>query len=66
MSKKNIELKRQNISYEQDGVKYHLISLKASNMTVSIDCYEKGTFSKNISLPFAHLPKKIKSLINPL
>lgn len=68
MAKKrqNLDLKNKNIKYDENGVTHEVIYLKASSMTVDVKCYEKGEYTKTITLPFAHLPKKIKSLINPL
>lgn len=68
MAKKrqNLDLKNKNITYIEKGITHEVIYLKASSMTVDIKCYENGNYTKTITLPFAHVPKKIKSLINPL
>lgn len=68
MAKKqqNIDLKNKDITYIERGITHKVIYLKASTMTVDIQCYENGEYTKSIVLPFAHVPKKIKSLINPL
>lgn len=68
MAKKrqNIDLKNKRISYEENGLKHELQLFKTSSMTVDIKCTKNGEFVKETTLPFAHLPKKIKSLINPL
>lgn len=68
MAKKrqNLDLKNRNITYIENGITHEVIYLKAATMTVDIKCYENGNYTKTITLPFAHIPKKIKSLINPL
>lgn len=68
MAKKRniVDLQSKKISYEENGISHELLSLKTSSMTVDIRCSKNGVFIKNSTLPFAHLPKKIKSLINPL
>ena len=59
-----MDLKKQNLSYEDSGKKYELLSLNRTKMTVELNCIENQKKSKVI-LPFAHLPKNIKKLINP-
>jgi hypothetical protein len=64
--KSNIHLESKNITYVQDDTTYKVIALKTSSMTVQLQCFKNDVFIKNTTLPFAHLPKKIKSLVNPL
>lgn len=64
--KQNMDLKNKNISYTQDNTTFKVVYLNASNMTVDVECFKNNVLSEKITLPFAHLPKKIKSLINPL
>lgn len=67
MAKKTvIDLKSQNISFEQNGQTIKLLSFKKSNMTLDIAIYEDEKFIKNSNMVFAHLPKSIKSIIKPL
>lgn len=61
-----IDLKSKDISYEEKGQTIKLLSLKKTNMTLEVAIFESGDFLKNSTIVFAHLPKKIKSLIKPL
>jgi len=66
MAKKKeiIDFRNKNITYTQDGIEYKVLFLKKANMTVEISFIEKEKV-QNKTLPFAHLPKAIKSLIKP-
>lgn len=68
MAKKRpiIDLTNEKISYEENGKTFILQRLKTTAMTVDVKCYKKSEFLKEETLPFAHLPKKIKARINPL
>ena len=55
----------QEITFEQDGKTYKINHLDQKSMTVQLQIYEKGEFIKDDKLPFAHLPKKIKKILNP-
>ena len=67
MAKKpNIDLTSKNITYEQNNQIIKLLLFKTSNMTLEVAIYEKEQYVKKSILPFAHLPKNIKSLIKPL
>lgn len=67
MAKKTIiDLKSKNISFEQNNQVIKLLTFKKSNMTLDIAIYENGEYLKDSSIVFAHLPKKIKSIIKPL
>lgn len=67
MAKKPIiDLKSKNITYEQNNQVIKLLSFKKSDMTLDIAIYENGEYLKDSSIVFAHLPKKVKSIIKPL
>lgn len=67
MAKKKeiIDFRNKNIKYTQDGIEYKILYLKKANMTVELSYNEKEKTIQNKTLPFAHLPKTIKSLIKP-
>lgn len=64
--KKTIDLSSLNISYDENNQTYKLQHFKKSNMTIDVAVYENGKFIKNTTIPFAHLPKSVKSSIKPL
>ncbi|QDF29124.1 hypothetical protein [Halarcobacter anaerophilus] len=66
VKKPNIDLRSKNIAYEDGKYIIKLLTFKKSNMTLDIAVFEKEKFIKNSNIVFAHLPKKIKSLIKPL
>lgn len=66
VKKPNIDLRSKNIAYEDGKYTIKLLTFKKSNMTLDIAVFEKKKFIKNSNIVFAHLPKKIKSLIKPL
>ncbi len=55
----------QKIKYEQDNKLYKIISFDSKKMIITVDIYEQEKFLKQEKLPFAHLPKKIKKILNP-
>lgn len=67
MAKKKeiIDFRNKNITFTQDGVEYKVLFLKKANMTVEISSIEKEKEIQVKTLPFAHLPKAIKSLVKP-
>lgn len=64
MAKKKeiIDFRNKNIEFDIEGEKYKLLCFKKANMTVELILIEK---EKSKIIPFAHLPKSIKSLIKP-
>ena len=58
-------IKLNNETYEQDGLKYELISFNTAKMTLEAKVYEKEKFIKNLTVAFAHIPKKLKAKLNP-
>ncbi len=67
MAKKKeiIDFRNKDITYTNEGIKYKVLSLNKANMHVELSCFEKEKFTQNKTLPFAHLPKAIKSLVKP-
>lgn len=67
MAKKKeiVDFRNKNITYTQDGVEYKVLFLKKANMTVELSYFGKEKIKQNKTLPFAHLPKAIKSLVKP-
>ncbi|WP_375723885.1 hypothetical protein LXN10_15480 [Arcobacter sp. KX21116] len=67
MAKKKeiIDFKNKNITYTLEGITYKVLLLNKASMNVELSCFEKGKFTQNKTIPFAHLPKSIKSLIKP-
>lgn len=61
-----IDLKSKNISYESNNQTIKLLSFKKSNMSLEVSIYENGEYIKNSTIVFAHLPKKVKSILKPL
>lgn len=67
MAKKKeiIDFRNKNINFTSEGETCQVLFLKKANMTVELTCYEKEKSKYNKTIPFAHLPKAIKSLIKP-
>ena len=67
MAKKKeiIDFTNKDITYTLEGIKYKVLFLNKANMNVELSCYEKEKITYNKTLPFAHLPKAIKSLVKP-
>lgn len=63
--KEMIDFRNKNITYNQEGVEYKVLSLKKTNMTVELSCIQKEKNLQNKIIPFAHLPKAIKTLVKP-
>ena len=64
-SKKSIDLSKDNLSFEERNQTIKLLTFKIDNMTLNISIFEKGKFIKNSTMVFAHLPKKLKAVLNP-
>ncbi|MGB7402191.1 MAG: hypothetical protein WA916_06405 [Arcobacter sp.] len=67
MAKKKeiIDFRNKNITYTIECVQYKVLLLNKANMNVELSCFENEKFTQNKTIPFAHLPKSIKSLIKP-
>jgi hypothetical protein len=67
MSKKKIiPLQDKNITFKRDNVVFLLSSFSPASMTCELIAVENGLKSTLKAYPFAHLPKEIKKIINPL
>ena len=64
-SKKSIDLSKDNLSFEERNQTIKLLTFKINNMTLDISIFEKEKFIKNSTMVFAHLPKKLKTKLNP-
>ena len=58
-------IKLNNKSFEQDGLKYELISFNTDKMTCEAKVYDKEKLIKTQTIAFAHIPKKLKAILNP-
>lgn len=67
MAKKKeiIDFRNKDITYTKEGIKYKVLSLKRANMTVELSAMQKEKNLQNTIIPFAHLPKAIKTLVKP-
>jgi hypothetical protein len=61
--KPSISLIKDKLVFIEKGITYKLIHFKSSDMTIEVQRYENETFIDNFTLPFAHLPKKLKKII---
>lgn len=65
-SKKNtIDLSKKNLFFEERSQTIKILSFKTQTMCLDIAIYEKEKFIKNSTMVFAHLPKKLKAVLNP-
>ena len=64
-NKKSIDLSKDNLSFEERNQTIKLLTFKIDNMTLNISIFEKEKFIKNSTMVFAHLPKKLKAILNP-
>lgn len=64
--KKTIFLEDKNITFKRDNVVFLIISFSPSSMTCALVSINNQIRSTIRSYPFAHLPKEIKKIINPL
>ncbi len=62
---KIINLKNKNICFTKETKEYKILIFRKDKMSVELEVKEKGVFLKNEQMVFAHLPKKIKALLNP-
>ncbi len=60
-----IDLSKENLSFEERSQTIKLLNFKTETMSLDIAIYEKDKFIKNSTMVFAHLPKKLKSRLNP-
>ena len=67
MAKKKhiIDLKAKNLTFDLERLNYHVQNYDPNTMTVNVIVFENNIKQGSQELPFAHLPKKIKKLINP-
>lgn len=67
MAKKKeiISLKSNNITYEENLIKYQVLNLRKPKMLVEVAAYKNDKFIENKIIPFAHLPKSIKAIVKP-
>lgn len=67
MAKKQIiDLKNMNLFFEDRKQQVKLITFKVSTMRLDVQIYENDILVKEQEMAFAHLPKKLKSKLNPL
>lgn len=64
--KKIIDLREFNISFNENNLTHNINYLKTQEMTVELSIYKNKDFIENKTIPFAHLSKSIKKLINPV
>lgn len=60
-----IDLSKENLSFEERSQTIKLLNFKTQTMSLDIAIYEKDKFIKNSTMVFAHLPKKLKAMLNP-
>jgi hypothetical protein len=65
IKKSTIDLSKENLFFEERNQTIKLLSFKTETMNLNIAIYEKDKFIKNSTMVFAHLPKKLKVLLNP-
>lgn len=63
--KTTIDLSKKNLFFEERNQTIKLLSFKTQTMSIDIAIYEKEKFIKNSTMVFAHLPKKLKAILNP-
>lgn len=62
-----MDLKTRALSFEHNGQRYDLLAFNPEKMTLKCQVTDKNGQSKTIDdFPFAHLPKKLKQVLNPL
>ncbi len=64
MAKKSeiINFSKQNIMYRENDIEYKVLHLKKPQMTVELEFTQNNQKEKK-TIPFAHLPKKIKQKV---
>lgn len=60
-----IDLSKENLSFEERNQTIKLLNFRTDTMNLDIAIFEKEKFIKNSTMVFAHLPKKLKSKLNP-
>ncbi|WP_228711063.1 malate dehydrogenase [Arcobacter cloacae] len=60
-----IDLKEENLTFEERNQTIKLLNFKTNTMSLDIAIFEKDKFIKNSTMVFAHLPKKLKAKLNP-
>ena len=63
--KTTIDLSKRNLFFEERNQTIKILSFKTQTMCLDIAIYEKEKFIKNSTMVFAHLPKKLKAVLNP-
>ncbi|MCJ8326659.1 MAG: malate dehydrogenase [Campylobacterales bacterium] len=62
---KLVDLRRMDLSYEDDSrQKIVLLDFKTAILTLDTAIYKNGEFVENREMVYAHLPKKLKGLLN--
>ena len=65
IKKSTIDLSKENLTFEERNQTIKLLNFKTDTMSLDIAIFEKDKFIKNITMVFAHLPKKLKAKLNP-
>lgn len=60
------EFSQSAIEYVENGTRFRVIRLHEKAMTVELWLFNDGLKTGSKTIPFAHLPKKIKQQIRPL
>ena len=60
-----VDLRAKNITFDLERLNYHVQNYNPNTMTLNVIVFENNIKQGLQELPFAHLPKKIKKLINP-
>ncbi|MGE4383106.1 MAG: malate dehydrogenase [Arcobacter sp.] len=60
-----IDLSKENLFFEERNQTIKLLNFKTETMSLDIAIFEKEKFIKNSTMVFAHLPKKLKTKLNP-
>lgn len=63
--KKTVDLKALNLSFTQKDETIKLLNFNQNSMSLDIAIFKNEVFIKNSKMVFAHLPKKLKSKLNP-
>jgi len=61
--KKPIDIKSLDLSFIENGVTYHLIRYYPQTMTIDTYRYENNKKIDLFTIPFAHIPKRLKKII---
>lgn len=66
-SKQIVNISQKNLSFSLDnGIIATLISFNTEKMTLEVNIVEHGQSIMRDDYPFAHLPKNLKKILNPL